>query len=154
MPGAALYNNVIHLKHSKAVPLYAMEALGGRGRIAPTHSWPRHSGWVVSVTPRPRFARGKDPRYPLYRRLGGPLSRSEHRGWRKNPLPLPGIEPRSPGRPVRSQTLYCLSYSGSHLKHNSCLYLMHHNKNVTALILNNHLIVHSSTYSTMLRLIV
>jgi hypothetical protein len=28
---------------------------------------------------------------------------------RKNPLPLPGIEPRSPGRPARSQTLYCLS---------------------------------------------
>jgi hypothetical protein len=27
-----------------------------------------------------------------------------------NPLPLPGIEPRSPGRPARSQTLYCLSY--------------------------------------------
>jgi hypothetical protein len=24
----------------------------------------------------------------------------------KNPLPLPGIEPRSPGRAVRSQTLY------------------------------------------------
>jgi hypothetical protein len=24
--------------------------------------------------------------------------------------PLPGIEPRSPGRPARSQTLYCLSY--------------------------------------------
>jgi hypothetical protein len=30
-------------------------------------------GWVVSVTPRPRFyPRGKDPRYPSYRRLGGP----------------------------------------------------------------------------------
>jgi hypothetical protein len=28
-------------------------------------------------------------------------------------LPLPWIEPRSPGRPVRSQTLYCLSYPGS-----------------------------------------
>jgi hypothetical protein len=27
--------------------------------------------------------------------------------------PLPGIEPRSPGGPVRSQTLYCLSYPGS-----------------------------------------
>jgi hypothetical protein len=27
--------------------------------------------------------------------------------------PLPGIEPRSAGRPVRSQTLYCLSYPGS-----------------------------------------
>jgi hypothetical protein len=26
--------------------------------------------------------------------------------------PLPGIEPRSPGRPARSQTLYCLSYPG------------------------------------------
>jgi hypothetical protein len=24
---------------------------------------------------------------------------------------LPGIEPRSPGRPARSQTLYCLSYA-------------------------------------------
>jgi hypothetical protein len=28
-------------------------------------------------------------------------------------LPLPGIEPRSPGRPARSQTLYWLSYTGS-----------------------------------------
>jgi hypothetical protein len=27
--------------------------------------------------------------------------------------PLPGIEPRSPGRPARSQTLYRLSYLGS-----------------------------------------
>jgi hypothetical protein len=27
---------------SKAVPLHAMEALGGRGCIAPTHSRPRH----------------------------------------------------------------------------------------------------------------
>jgi hypothetical protein len=26
---------------------------------------------------------GKDPRYPLDRRLGGPQSRSGHRGWRK-----------------------------------------------------------------------
>jgi hypothetical protein len=29
----------------------------------------------------------------------------------KNLSPLPGIEPRLPCRPVRSQTLYCLSYS-------------------------------------------
>jgi hypothetical protein len=27
--------------------------------------------------------------------------------------PLPGIRPRSPGRPARSQTLYCLSYLSS-----------------------------------------
>jgi hypothetical protein len=33
---------------------------------------------------------------------------------RKNPLSLPGIEPRSSGRPVRSQTLYCLRYPGSY----------------------------------------
>jgi hypothetical protein len=33
-------------------------------------------------------------------------------GYRKNPLPLPEIEPRSPGRPARSQTLYRLSYPG------------------------------------------
>jgi hypothetical protein len=50
---------------------------------------------VVSITPRPRFTPGgKSPRYPLYRRLGGPQSRSGRRGKRKNPLPLSGIEPR------------------------------------------------------------
>jgi hypothetical protein len=66
--------------------------------------------------PASLYPRGKDPRYPLYRRLGGLQSRSGHRGYRKNPLPPPGIEPRSPGRPARSQTLYCLSYPGSHTK--------------------------------------
>jgi hypothetical protein len=30
------------VKVSKAVPLHAKEALGGRGDIAPTHSRPRH----------------------------------------------------------------------------------------------------------------
>jgi hypothetical protein len=30
------------VKKGKAVPLHAMEALGGRGGIAPTHSRPRH----------------------------------------------------------------------------------------------------------------
>jgi hypothetical protein len=29
-------------KQSKAVPLHAKVALGGRGGIHPTHSWPRH----------------------------------------------------------------------------------------------------------------
>jgi hypothetical protein len=32
----------------------------------------------------------------------------------ENSLSLPGIEPRSPGRPARRQTLYCLSYLGSY----------------------------------------
>jgi hypothetical protein len=33
---------IICYKKGKAVPLHAMEALGGRGGIAPTHSRPRH----------------------------------------------------------------------------------------------------------------
>jgi hypothetical protein len=40
---------IIHVTHSElasqkaaAVPLHAMEALGGRGGVAPTHSRPRH----------------------------------------------------------------------------------------------------------------
>jgi hypothetical protein len=65
--------------------------------------------WSASRPDR-ALPRGKNPRYPLYRRLSVPQSRSGHRGYRKNPLPLPGIEPRSPGRPVRSQTLYWLSH--------------------------------------------
>jgi hypothetical protein len=32
--------------------------------------------WVVSFTPRPLYSRGKSPRYPLDRRLGGPQNRS------------------------------------------------------------------------------
>jgi hypothetical protein len=44
----AIWNNnkfvqlLKYAKNSKAVPLHAMEALGGRGGIAPTHSQPRH----------------------------------------------------------------------------------------------------------------
>jgi hypothetical protein len=38
------------------------------------------------------------------------------RAERKNALPLPGIEHRPPGRPVRSQTLYCLSYPSPQVK--------------------------------------
>jgi hypothetical protein len=49
------------------------------------------------------YPRGKNPRYPLYRRLGGPQSRSGHRDYRKNLLPLPDIEHWSPGRSVCSQ---------------------------------------------------
>jgi hypothetical protein len=38
--------------------------------------------------PAALYPRGKRPRYPLYWRLGGPQSRSRHRGYRKNPLYL------------------------------------------------------------------
>ena len=44
-------------------------------------------------------------RYPLYRRLGGPQGRS---GWLRKISPPTGI--RFPDRPVRSESLYRLSY--------------------------------------------
>jgi hypothetical protein len=54
---------------------------------------------------------------------GPPVPIAQEAGWasgdlatevRAKILPLvPGVEPRSPGRPVLSQTLYCLSYLGS-----------------------------------------
>jgi hypothetical protein len=50
--------------------------------------------WAVSFTPQPLYPRGKSPRYPLDRRLGGPQSRSGHSGKETN-LTLPGIEPRA-----------------------------------------------------------
>jgi hypothetical protein len=54
-----------------------------------------HGGeWSVSRPDR-ALPPGKVPRYPLYRRLGGPQSRSGRRDHKKNPLPLSGIEPRS-----------------------------------------------------------
>ena len=48
-------------------------------------------------------------RYPLYRRLGGPQGRS---GRMRQILPPTGN--RSPDRPARSESLYRLSYPGSH----------------------------------------
>jgi hypothetical protein len=54
---------------------------GGRG-IAPTHSRLRHYMGVSGQrhAPAALYPRGKDPWYPLDRRLGGPQSRSGHRG--------------------------------------------------------------------------
>jgi hypothetical protein len=82
--------------------------------IAPTHSSPRQLGsvWVVYVTPRPRFTPGK--RTPGTHWTGDwvgprPGLDTEDRG--KVPSPLLGMEPRSPCRSARIQTLYWLSYS-------------------------------------------
>jgi hypothetical protein len=57
---------------------------------------------VVSATPGPLYSR-----YPLYRRLGRPQGRSG-RVWKISPL----TRIRSPDRPVRSESLYRLSYPG------------------------------------------
>jgi len=68
----------------------------GSGGIAPRipdlgNRW----GWEVSFTPRLFYSHGKNPWYPLDRRLGEPQSRSGRGGEDKNSQPLPGLEPRS-----------------------------------------------------------
>jgi hypothetical protein len=85
-----------------------MEALRGRGDVDSTHSRPLHEmGWVVSVTPRPRFSPGE--RTPGTHCTGdwvGPREVPDTEARGKILSPLPGTEPRSPGRPARSQILY------------------------------------------------
>jgi hypothetical protein len=69
---------------------------------------------MVRVTPQPRFTPGE--RTPGTHCTGGwvdPRAGLDREATGKILSPLPGIEPRSPGRPVRSQTLYRLSYPGS-----------------------------------------
>jgi hypothetical protein len=70
-------------KLSMCLTNYALrhEGVWGSGCIDPHFldlgtSW----RWVVSFTPRPLYPRGKSPRYPLYRRFGGPQNRSGQHG--------------------------------------------------------------------------
>jgi hypothetical protein len=59
------------------------------------------------VTQAPAALPRRKTRYPFYRRLGGPQGRS---GQVQKISPPTGI--RSPDRPVRSESLYRLSYPG------------------------------------------
>jgi hypothetical protein len=95
---------------AKAVPLHAMKALGGRGGITPTHSWPRHYMGLSGQRHAPEvFTLSKGPPVPIVQEAGWtPESVWTQRIEKKN---LPGIEPRSPSRPARSQTLYRLVYA-------------------------------------------
>jgi hypothetical protein len=70
-------------------------------------------GWVVSVTPRPRFTPGRDPRYPLDTGWVGARSDLDIEAGEKSSLPLPGS---NPDRAVCSQTLYWQSCPRSYLK--------------------------------------
>jgi hypothetical protein len=89
--------------YSKAVPLYAMKALVGRGGIVPTHSRPRHQMGV----PGRRFTPGeRTPDTHCTRGWVDPRDGLNSEARRKILLPLPGIEPLSPFCPVRSRTLY------------------------------------------------
>jgi hypothetical protein len=61
-----------------------MKTYGGVDVIDPHFLDPGTSWrWVVSFAPLPLYLRGNSPRYPLYKRLAGPQSRSEWRGEEK-----------------------------------------------------------------------
>jgi hypothetical protein len=65
--------------------------------------------WSAS-RPGRALPRGKDPGTHCTGGLIGPRPSLDTGATGKIILPLPGIEPLSPGRPARSQTLYCLRY--------------------------------------------
>jgi hypothetical protein len=73
--------------------------------------------------PRPLYPRGKSPRNPLDMRLGGPRAGLDAVEKSKI-LSLPGLELQTLGRPARSQSLYRLSYPGTHV---TLLYADHRN---------------------------
>jgi hypothetical protein len=75
----------------------------GRGGIAPTYSWlGTRWKWVVSFTPRPRFMPGTHWTGGWV----GPRAGLNTEVREKILLPLSGIEPWSPGRPVRCQNCH------------------------------------------------
>jgi hypothetical protein len=68
-------------------------------------------GWVIRVTPRPRFSpRKKTPGTSWTGGWVGPRAGLDTEVRGKILSPLSGIKPRSPGHPARSQALYWLSY--------------------------------------------
>jgi hypothetical protein len=72
-----VYNKKKVKKKGKVIPLHAMEGEEVQLLLLPRHymgvSGQRHA-------PAALYPRGKEPRYPLDRRLGGPESRSGRRG--------------------------------------------------------------------------
>jgi hypothetical protein len=76
----------------------------------PIFSWPRHELEVSGQLHDPAaLLPGKEPLYPLARRLGGPQSRFGRRGEEKILDPT-GLELRPHRRLVRSQSLSRLRY--------------------------------------------
>jgi hypothetical protein len=89
-----------------------MKVYWGSGSIAPhVLDLGTRWRWVVSFTSRPLYPQGKNPWYPLNRRLGGPQSRSGRGGEEKNSQPLPGLEPSD--HPTWSPAVMPLSDPGS-----------------------------------------
>jgi hypothetical protein len=75
------------------------------------------SWWVVSFTPRPPYTWEKSPRYPLYRRLGGPQSRSEQCGEEKilDPIGTRARTPLSPSLSTEYITFHMMLYYRAHV---------------------------------------
>jgi hypothetical protein len=78
----------------KTVPEHTYGSAGGDRMSSYSFTTSALDGdeWSGSRPGRP-LPPGKDPRYPLDRRLGGSQSQSGHKGYRKNSLSLQGLEP-------------------------------------------------------------
>jgi hypothetical protein len=72
---------------------------------------------MVSVMPRPLYPRGKRPRYPLDRKLGGPQSRSGRSGEEKI-LDHTGTRTLTPSvvQPVANRYTDCAIQEGEDLR--------------------------------------
>jgi hypothetical protein len=81
----------------KAVPLHAMEALWGGGYSSFSFTTSALDGdeWSVS-RPGHALPQGERPRYPLYRRLGGPQIRLDTEARGKILCPCRGSNPDCP----------------------------------------------------------
>jgi hypothetical protein len=92
----------------KTVPLHTMQAFVGRGRIAPTCSWPQHYIGVSGQCHAPAMPRFTPrERTPSTHWIGGwmgPRASLDAEAQRKILCPCRGS---NPGHPVHSQTLYC-----------------------------------------------
>jgi hypothetical protein len=86
----------VRVKPSPCLTKYhAMKTLGSGGTAPRILNLCTRQKWLVSFTPGSFTLRGKNPRYPLDRRLGRPQSQSGRGGEEKISLPLPGFEPLS-----------------------------------------------------------
>jgi hypothetical protein len=82
-----------------------MKPLVGTGGIAPTHACPGHQMGVSGQrhAPAALYPRERNPGTHCTGGWVGPRTGLDTETRGKILSPLPGIEPRSPGRPVRSQ---------------------------------------------------
>jgi hypothetical protein len=80
------YTSYIMISKAKISPTTHLWRRRGRGYIAPTHLRPRHwMGWVVTVTPRPRFTPGERT----------PVLIGQETGWASEPVWIQRQEEKS-----------------------------------------------------------